>query len=150
MHRRFFVAILMAAGLWAETALAQAPAEGTGPYPALMEQDPGLPTHTIYRPKDLSKLNGYKLPIVAWGNGACVNAGDAFKNFLTEIASHGFLAIAIGPIAVGGLALGGSAIGVVSFGGAALGLLGGALQPPRPIMPRPSTCLASSRINPAS
>jgi hypothetical protein len=27
-----------------------------------------------------------------------VNAGDSFKNFLTEIASHGFLAIAIGPI----------------------------------------------------
>lgn len=62
-----------------------------------MEQDPGLPTHTVYRPKDLTKLQGQKLPIIAWGNGACVNNGAAFRNFLTEIASYGFLAIAIGP-----------------------------------------------------
>jgi hypothetical protein len=62
-----------------------------------MEQDPGLPTHTVYRPKDLTKLQGQKLPIIAWGNGACANNGASFRNFLTEIASHGFLAIAIGP-----------------------------------------------------
>ena len=71
--------------------------EGTGPFPALMEQDPGLPTHTVYRPKDLTKLRGQQLPIIAWGNGACVNNGASFRNYLTEIASHGFLAIAIGP-----------------------------------------------------
>src|SRR5579872_5610556 len=71
--------------------------EGNGPFPAVMEQDPGLPTHTVYRPKDLSALRGQKLPIVAWGNGACVNNGASYKPFLSEIASHGFLAIAIGP-----------------------------------------------------
>ena len=71
--------------------------EGTGPFPAVMEQDPSLATHTVYRPKDLSKLQGQKLPIVAWGNGACVNNGASYRNFLTEIASFGFLAIAIGP-----------------------------------------------------
>jgi dienelactone hydrolase len=62
-----------------------------------MEQDPGLPAHTVYRPKDLSALRGERLPIIAWGNGACVNNGSSYKPFLTEIASHGFLAIAIGP-----------------------------------------------------
>lgn len=71
--------------------------EGTGPFPAVMQQDPGLPAHTVYRPNDLSKLQGQKLPIVAWGNGACVNNGASYRNFLTEIASYGFLAIAIGP-----------------------------------------------------
>jgi hypothetical protein len=71
--------------------------QGSGPFPAVMEQDSGLPTHTIYRPKDLSELQGQKLPIVAWGNGGCANNGAMFRNFLTEIASHGFLAIAIGP-----------------------------------------------------
>ncbi len=70
--------------------------EGTGPFPAVLEQDPSLPTHTVYRPQDLSKVKG-KLPIIAWGNGACVNNGLAHRNFLMEIASHGFLAIAIGP-----------------------------------------------------
>src|SRR4051812_47379815 len=104
MNRLLFATILIASSVWAHTATAQAPsrtsgsagaAEGTGPYPAVMEQDSGLPTHTVYRPKDLSAFNGQKLPILAWGNGACANAGDSFRNFLTEIASHGFLAIAI-------------------------------------------------------
>ena len=71
--------------------------EGAGPYPAVMEVDPGLPTHTVYRPKDLGAMEGQKLPIIAWGNGACVNNGASYRNFLTEIASYGFLAIAIGP-----------------------------------------------------
>jgi dienelactone hydrolase len=71
--------------------------EGTGPFPAMMEQDPGLPTHTIYRPKDLANLQGQKLPLVAWGEGGCANNGSAYRNFLTEIASHGFLIVAIGP-----------------------------------------------------
>jgi len=80
-----------AAYVWAATP------SGTGPYPAIMEQANGLPTHTLYRPGNLAGLNGQKLPIVAWGNGACVNIGNRFRYFLTEIASNGFLAIAIGP-----------------------------------------------------
>lgn len=71
--------------------------EGSGPFPAVMEQDPGLPTHTIYRPKDLTGLHGQKLPIIAWGEGGCSNNGSFYKNFLGEIASHGFLVIATGP-----------------------------------------------------
>ncbi len=71
---------------------------GSGPYKAVMEMDAGLPDHTIYRPEDLSALNGAKLPIVVWGNGACVNAGNAFSSFLTDISSYGYLVIALGPI----------------------------------------------------
>lgn len=70
--------------------------EGAGPYPAILEQDPTLPTHTVYRPQELSKVKR-KLPVIAWGNGGCANNGLAHRNFLLEIASHGFLAIAIGP-----------------------------------------------------
>lgn len=70
--------------------------EGTGQYSAILEQDPSLPTHTIYRPQDLSAVKE-KLPIIAWGNGGCANNGLAHRNFLLEIASHGYLAIAIGP-----------------------------------------------------
>ena len=71
---------------------------GTGAYKAIMEVDAGLPTHTVYHPKNLAALKGKKLPIIAWGNGACVNTGNRFRQFLTEIASHGYLAVAIGPI----------------------------------------------------
>ena len=80
---------------------AQAPGAvsgGSGAFPAVMEADPGLPTHMIYRPRDLSALGATKLPIVVWGNGACVNVGNAFRHFLAEIASHGYLAIAVGPM----------------------------------------------------
>ena len=72
---------------------------GTGPFTALMVSDRTLATHTIFRPKDLSvfgKKN--KLPIIAWGNGACTNSPWEHINFLSEIASHGFLVAAIGPM----------------------------------------------------
>ena len=69
-----------------------------GPYAVLVEADPGLPTHTVYRPTDLSPFKGRKsLPIVSWGNGACANVGTLFSNFLTQVASHGYLVISIGP-----------------------------------------------------
>ena len=70
---------------------------GTGPYKAVMEPAPGLATHTIYRPADLAAVRG-KLPIIAWGEGACANEGNRFRWFLSEIASHGYLVVAVGPI----------------------------------------------------
>ena len=72
---------------------------GTGPYKALMASDSKLPMHTVFRPNDLNAFGGKnKLPIIAWGNGACANSPWEHVNFLSEIASHGFLVIAIGPM----------------------------------------------------
>lgn len=72
---------------------------GTGPHKAIMASEPSLPTHTIFRPADLAALPAKtKLPIVAWGNGACANSPWEHVNFLSEIASHGYLIIAIGPM----------------------------------------------------
>lgn len=69
-----------------------------GPYEVVIESDPTLPTHTIYRPKDLASFQGASaLPIVSWGNGACANAGRLFEVFLTQVASHGYMVISIGP-----------------------------------------------------
>jgi len=82
-----------------ETASRTVEAGGTGPYPALMASDSTLATHTIFRPKDLSPFGKKaRLPIVAWGNGACANSPWEHVNFLSELASHGFLVIAIGPM----------------------------------------------------
>lgn len=87
------------AGAAAETASRTVEDGGTGPYKALMAADRTLPTHTIFRPKDLSGLGEKaKLPIVVWGNGACANSPWEHVNFLSEVASHGFLVIAIGPM----------------------------------------------------
>jgi hypothetical protein len=72
-----------------------------GPYAVTMESDPTLPTHTVYRPADLSKLGRSKLPIIGWGNGGCINGGKIHEMFLRKIASHGFMVVAIGPADIG-------------------------------------------------
>lgn len=70
---------------------------GSGPYPAIMEMDQTLQTHTLYHPVDLTSAGA--LPVVLWGNGACWNAGNSFRWFLSDIASYGYFVIALGPIA---------------------------------------------------
>jgi enterochelin esterase-like enzyme/dienelactone hydrolase len=69
---------------------------GGGPYPAVMEVDPSLPRHVVYRPENLAALKQKKLPIYIWGNGACTDDGASVKAHLIEIASHGYLVIAPG------------------------------------------------------
>ena len=72
---------------------------GTGPYQALMLEDSGLEAHTIFVPSDLSPFGKKNpLPVLVWGNGACINSPRQHMLFLNEIASHGFLVIATGYI----------------------------------------------------
>ena len=70
---------------------------GTGPYKAIMQDDPSLAAHTIFVPQDLSKFDKKNpLPILVWGNGACTNSPWEHVNFLNEIASYGFIVLATG------------------------------------------------------
>ena len=69
---------------------------GDGPYPSVMELDPGLPDHVIYRPADLQPFAGGKLGVFAWGNGGCADDGASSRQHLAEIASYGYLVIAPG------------------------------------------------------
>ena len=66
----------------------------TGPFPIVIEHDPGLATHTIYRPRELS-LD--KHSVLVWGEGGCAKNGLTFPEYLSEIASYGFVVIADGP-----------------------------------------------------
>jgi dipeptidyl aminopeptidase/acylaminoacyl peptidase len=68
---------------------------GSGPYKANYTVDASLPNHTIYAPKTRPP-DSEKLPVIVWGNGACVAVGTMFYNFLNELASYGFLIIANG------------------------------------------------------
>jgi hypothetical protein len=71
---------------------------GTGPYKAILSGDSSLPTHAIYRPRDLRPFGDSNLlPIVAFANGGCRNGSGEFRNFLSDIASHGYIVVAIGP-----------------------------------------------------
>lgn len=74
---------------------------GTGAFPALKEEDPTLPAHTVYRPADLGRVGARQLGIVAWGNGACSKDGASVRFHLSEIASHGYVVIAPGTILSG-------------------------------------------------
>jgi len=72
---------------------------GTGPCPAIMVEEPSLEAHTIFRPSDLTPFgDGNLLPVLVWGNGACTNSPWEHVNFLSEIASHGYLVVATGYI----------------------------------------------------
>ena len=71
---------------------------GTGPYKAVMSEEKGLSAHVAYYPADPTKLGAKKLPVVVWANGSCLYAGNRYRQYLTEIASHGYLAIAPGRI----------------------------------------------------
>ena len=106
---RLVSVLVLAFSLIASTALAQPGpggmpkmgpmSDGSGPYAvAIVEGDSRLPNHTIYRPKDLSPFGKSNLlPVLAWGNGGCSSSSRMHANFLAEVASHGFLVIALGP-----------------------------------------------------
>jgi dienelactone hydrolase len=87
-----------AAGLGAPADAPPVRAVAPGPHAVTAESYSTLPMHTAYHPTMLDSFGPAKrLPIVSWGNGACARNGSAFATFLTQIASHGYLAIAIGP-----------------------------------------------------
>lgn len=103
------LAMIFATFTFANNAISQESAEtkkirvvedgGTGAYKAIMYTDDSLPTHTVFRPDNLSAITKEnKLPIIVWGNGACANSPWEHINYLSEVASHGFLTIAIGPM----------------------------------------------------
>lgn len=79
---------------------------GTGPFAAVMETDPGLPDHVIYRPANLAGMGKRKLGVLAWGNGGCRADGASARQHLLEIASHGYLVVAPGGIYSGPTARG--------------------------------------------
>ena len=109
--RSFGLALVAGLGGFATAATAQTPAAATitklttvevqqtgspptGPFPIVIEHDPGLAMHTIYRPRELT-LDEH--PVLVWGEGACAKNGLLFPEYLSEIASHGFVVVADGP-----------------------------------------------------
>jgi hypothetical protein len=67
--------------------------QGSGPYPAKGAIDTTIPNHTVYAP--ITKPN-ITMPIIVWDNGGCGTDPSQFGNFLTEVASHGYVISAVG------------------------------------------------------
>jgi dienelactone hydrolase len=68
--------------------------QGTGPYRVVRLTEPDFPEYTVYRPADMHRAG--KLPIISFANGACRNTSTEYAAFLSELASHGYLIIAVG------------------------------------------------------
>jgi len=69
----------------------------SGSYKVVMEVDETLPDHTVYRPENL-KIFPKKdnLPVVIMSGPGCNNDGDFYRPFWTELASYGYIVIAVG------------------------------------------------------
>lgn len=85
--------LMLAGNAWALDGRQVFEAGGTGRWPAIGESYAETPAYTIYRPAHWPKT---KLPVILWGNGGCRDAGLSARQFLREIASHGYLVIANG------------------------------------------------------
>lgn len=71
---------------------------GSGPYKALATTEASLSNYVIYRPADLAAaVRGEgKLPILVFANGGCGDTSITHERVLSELASHGYIVIAIG------------------------------------------------------
>jgi hypothetical protein len=73
---------------------------GSGHYQSIAVMEKSLPNFTIYKPKTLkqaTKIEG-KLPLIVWANGGCMDSSINHERFLSELASHGYIIIAIGKL----------------------------------------------------
>jgi hypothetical protein len=72
-------------------------AKPTGPYAVTMDEDDGKSYHTVYHPTDLAAIKADQLPIVIATGPGCEGDGTTFRPFYTEVASHGYLVVSMGP-----------------------------------------------------
>ena len=72
---------------------------GTGPYKSEVVGDASCPDFTVYRPQNLKEVVAKQgaLPVIVYANGACFNNNVEMRLLLSEVASYGYVAAAIGP-----------------------------------------------------
>ena len=103
MKKLFMTAMMIAASVElmnAQTAQRQVVEEGgTGPFKSEVVGDASCPGFTIYRPQNLKEVSAQRgaLPVIVYANGACFNNNVEMRLLLSEVASYGYVAAAIGP-----------------------------------------------------
>lgn len=101
MKKTFFLimALLMCFAIHAEVInTKQLDDGGSGLFKAIAVTEAEIPDFVIYRPHDmlLAHASQGALPVLVWGNGACLDSSIDYERFLTEIASHGYIVMAVG------------------------------------------------------
>jgi hypothetical protein len=70
------------------------PLASTLKYPTMMEAHAVAPFFNIWRPTDITKIQG-KLPIFVWNNGACSRNDAVFKALFDKWASGGWIVLSL-------------------------------------------------------
>lgn len=73
---------------------------GSGSYKAIVTTEETLQEFVVYRPENMKEAvkKGGTLPLIAFANGGCNNTSITHEKVLSEIASHGYIVIALGPM----------------------------------------------------
>lgn len=73
---------------------------GSGSFKSIAVAEESLPGFVVYRPQDLAKAAKAEKaqPVLIWCNGACVDSSIEYERMLIDLASKGYVAIAIGDI----------------------------------------------------
>lgn len=71
---------------------------GTGRFKAVAVKEQTMTDFVVYRPKDLLYAHARcgALPVLLFGNGGCSNTSVGYERMLSEVASHGYIVVAIG------------------------------------------------------
>lgn len=75
---------------------------GSGQYKAVALKEKSLTDFVVYRPLNMANAvrREGKLPILLFANGGCMDTSVGYERMLTEIASHGYVVVAIGEMQV--------------------------------------------------
>lgn len=71
---------------------------GSGMFKAKAVAEKSLPEFVVYRPQDLfwAAAREGRLPVLIFGNGGCADTSAGYERMLIEVASQGYVVIAIG------------------------------------------------------
>lgn len=86
---------------WAQAVKEKIIDEGSsGPYKAVAVTEKDFEDFVIYRPSDIqAAVNDIgKMPIMVYANGGCMDSSINHERLLSEIASHGYVILAIGEL----------------------------------------------------
>ena len=81
---------------------------GTGRHKAVAVREKSLPDFVVYRPMNLEaatqpspfgkEKEAKPLPVLVFCNGGCMDTSIGYENMLSDIASHGYVVVAIGEL----------------------------------------------------
>lgn len=92
-------AIIAQAQVFTSLPVEGAPLAHPGPYKVMQEAAFGSPGYIVFRPGNLDVFpRKDTLPVMVWANGGCDADSSPYFEFLTTVASHGFLVLATTPV----------------------------------------------------